>query len=104
MAYTPLSIQCPTYIKDLQSNPLYIDRQSWYICPKSLSKTTKEHDPIVLGPSGSPTETVGLLQQELEAAMEAPLSDNPPTRLEMPFFSNSSPQNSIKTSLTHPIK
>lgn len=110
MAYTPLSIQAPAYIKDLQSNPLYKDQQSWYLCPQSQSliksEQEREHEPIVLGPSGSPTESVGteILQQELVAAMEAPLTDNPQKQLEMPKSPLSSPQSTIKTSSTHPIK
>ena len=98
MVYVPLSIQMPGYVKDLQARQVLRAKQkTWWPCRESTIEKATEL-PLVLGPCGVPTQSTVELQQEISAAIAAPLS----SVARLP-----SPQSSlrpVKTSDTHPIK
>lgn len=99
MVYVPLSIQMPGYVKELQAKQsICAEHRAWWPCHKASTDHIAEHA-IVLGPCGVPTQSSVELQDEISAAIEAPLSSNPQTPSPRPSFH---PQ--VKTSATHPIK
>jgi hypothetical protein len=101
MAYVPLSIHMPDYVKELQARQnIYTEQKAWWPCQKQDVKPTHSSEsdgPPVLGPCGSSIPSSIDLQQAIQAAIAAPLESNPQN--------TNLPQNSqLKTSDTHPIK
>jgi hypothetical protein len=98
MVYVPLSIQMPGYVKDLYNRQaLCANQQAWWPCRDS--STEKMGEPLVLGPCGAPAQSTVNLQQEISAAIAAPLSSIPATPSPQSSF-----RQAVKTSDTHPIK
>lgn len=99
MIYVPLSIQMPSYIKELQARQtLCTSQKAWWPSRESPGENIAQ-PPIVLGPCGAQIQSTPGLQQEISAAIAEPLSSIP----QMPP-PNSALRLQVKTSETHPIK
>jgi hypothetical protein len=99
MVYVPLSIQMPGYVKDLRTRQaLWAHHKAWWPCRDNLIEKMGD-PPLVLGPCGVPAQSTIDLQQEISAAIAAPLSSVPVAPSTQPSF-----RLAVKTSDTHPIK
>jgi hypothetical protein len=100
MVYVPLSIQMPGYIKELQTRQILCPRkQAWWPCHDPSIEKVVEQPPIILGPCGAPSQSTVDLQQDISAAIAAPLSTIPA----VPSL-QASCRLTVKTSNSHPIK
>ena len=106
MTYVPLSIHMPDYVKELQARQTqHTEQKAWWPCQRQEITTKGPPDsfssigpPVILGPCGGPIPNAVNLQQELSAAISAPLEP-------IPEVSTSLSQSShLKTSDSHPIK
>ena len=96
MVYVPLSIQMPAYVQDLKTRQaMSVEQKAWWPCHTSA----EEHLPIVFGPCGTPKDCPVDLQQEISAAIAAPLTNVSDVPLPQPSVCAT-----VKTSGTHPIK